>query len=388
MVTGCRATACGAANSPATGRSWTVTEATRLKESVKSPSEKIGAAAGVCNEGKNFLPGSVTIVDCITSKGKNGRGKIPAEERFEAKTLPVGADSLKVTWPPSVADTEVTPNATSATPPDTASLLEGICIPSPTSSPRDWISAWNKSDKFETFDTNWLWSEANHVTLSSVALIACSNFEKPVLESAVKPDRKSDIIDTVFECKRDAMRCSVPHKSSESFCSKVRNLLLILASKSANLASNLASSFVKKLIKTCESFYKPATPSPPAWSVATPSPIRAVTTNSADDVGTISADETCWTDEADSFSASPPEGNTAGSPDQARKPCEISDFTYPKITKIFPNQSKTTNDKNCETRVCFHNLRTHAKYTSPKTSQSDNHEIRPKKNVEKDKKNA
>ena len=34
----------------------------------------------------------------------------------------------------------------------------------------------------------------------------------------------------------------------------------------------------------------------------------------------------------------------------------------------------------------FRNLRTHAKYPSPKTSQSDNHEIRPKKNVEKDKK--
>ena len=34
----------------------------------------------------------------------------------------------------------------------------------------------------------------------------------------------------------------------------------------------------------------------------------------------------------------------------------------------------------------FRNPRTHAKYTSPKTSQSDNHKIRPKKNVEKDKK--
>ena len=136
-------------------------------------------------------------------------------------------------------------------------------------------------------------------------LMACSNFEKPVLESAVKPDRKSDIIDTVFACKRDSMRCSVAPKSSESFCSKVRNPLLILASKSANLASNLASSFVKKFIKTWESFDKPAAPSPPAWSVATPSPIRAVTTNPADDVGTVSADETCWTDEAESFSASP-----------------------------------------------------------------------------------
>ena len=34
----------------------------------------------------------------------------------------------------------------------------------------------------------------------------------------------------------------------------------------------------------------------------------------------------------------------------------------------------------------FRNPRTHAEYTSPKTSQSDNHEIRPKKNVKKDKK--
>ena len=141
-------------NSPATGRTWTVTEATWPKESVKSPRETIGAGAGVCNDGKNFLPGSVTIVDCITSKGKNGRGKVPAEERSESETLPVGADSLEVTWPPSVADTEVMPNATSASPPDTASLLKGICVPSLTSSPCDWILAWNKSDNFETFDTN------------------------------------------------------------------------------------------------------------------------------------------------------------------------------------------------------------------------------------------
>ena len=32
----------------------------------------------------------------------------------------------------------------------------------------------------------------------------------------------------------------------------------------------------------------------------------------------------------------------------------------------------------------FHDPRTHAEYTSPKTSQSDNHEIRAKKDVEKD----
>ena len=281
MVTGCRATACGATHSTATGCSWTVTEATRPKECVKLPSEKIGACAGVCNDGKNFLPGSVTIVDCITSKGNNGRSKVPAEEKFESETLPVRADSLEVTWLPSVVDTEVTPDATSATPPNTASLLEEICIPSLTSSPCDCISAWNKSDNCETFDTNWFNFEISlpcqpiSTTRSSKSwikvvqfvdqkpkcnpvisnLIACSNFEKPVLESAVKPDRKSDTIDTVFACKRDSMRCSVTHKSSESFCSKVRNLLLILASKSANLASNLASSFVKK------NPLKPASPS-------------------------------------------------------------------------------------------------------------------------------
>ena len=65
---------------------------------------------------------------------------------------------------------------------------------------------------------------------------------------------------------------------------------------------------------------------------------------------------------------------------------QVTEFTYPKITKIFQNQNKTTNDKNCETSVSFRNPRTHAKYTSYKTSQSNNHEIRPKKNVEKDKK--
>ena len=64
----------------------------------------------------------------------------------------------------------------------------------------------------------------------------------------------------------------------------------------------------------------------------------------------------------------------------------VTEFTYPKITKIFPNQNKTSNDKIVKPAFRFRNPRTHTEYTSPKTSQSDNHEIRPKKNVEKDKK--
>ena len=195
-------------------------------------------------------------------------------------------------------------------------------------------------DNFETFDINWLWSEANNVTLSSVALIACSNFEKPVLESAVKPDRKSDTIDTVFAYKRHSMHCCLAHKSSESFCSNVRNLLLILASKSTHLASNLASNFVKKSSKTCESFDKPAAPPLPAWSVTTPSPDGAVATNAADNVGTVSVDETCWAEEASSFSASPLEGDAVGSTDQAQKPWDIYLWTSPistcsKVTRGF-----------------------------------------------------
>ena len=57
---------------------------------------------------------------------------------------------------------------------------------------------------------------------------------------------------------------------------------------------------------------------------------------------------------------------------------------YNNIPKPKQKQSMTKIEKPA---FRFRNPRTHAKYTSPKTSQSDNHEIRPKKNVEKDKKN-
>ena len=59
----------------------------------------------------------------------------------------------------------------------------------------------------------------------------------------------------------------------------------------------------------------------------------------------------------------------------------------PKLPKYSQTKAKLPLTKIVKLALRFRNPRTHAECTSPKTSQSDNHEIRPKKNVEKDKKN-
>ena len=67
-------------------------------------------------------------------------------------------------------------------------------------------------------------------------------------------------------------------------------------------------------------------------------------------------------------------------------PTKQSSLT-PKLLKYSQAKTKQPMTKIEKPAFRFRNPHTHVKYTSPKTSQSDNHEIRPKKNVEKDKKN-
>ena len=66
-------------------------------------------------------------------------------------------------------------------------------------------------------------------------------------------------------------------------------------------------------------------------------------------------------------------------------PTKQSSLT-PKLLKYSQAKTKQPMTKIEKPAFRFRNPRTHPKYTSPKTSQADNHEIRPKKNVEKDKK--
>ena len=63
----------------------------------------------------------------------------------------------------------------------------------------------------------------------------------------------------------------------------------------------------------------------------------------------------------------------------------VSEFTYPKLPKYSQTKAKQPMTKIVKLAFRFRNP-TQAEYTSSKTSQSDNHKIRPKKNVEKDKK--
>ena len=115
-----------------------------------------------------------------------------------------------------------------------------------------WLNICETNATTLKYLTNWLWSEAIDVTLSPVALMTCSNFENPLLNSRVKPERISNNIDNVFACKRDSTCCFITHTFSESLFSKITNQLLILAAKSANMASNLASNFTFSLDSSLE----------------------------------------------------------------------------------------------------------------------------------------
>ena len=55
----------------------------------------------------------------------------------------------------------------------------------------------------------------------------------------------------------------------------------------------------------------------------------------------------------------------------------------PKLPKYSQTKAKLPMTKIVKLAFRFRNPRTHAEYTSPTTSQSDTHEIRPKKNVKR-----